>query len=133
MYCCQVVGLYSLLSNHKDIIISMSPCKDIRSLYSLHFSGSVSPAVTSAAVLPEASDCDKKVSTFKDPELELRRLLEEKYDRGVNIEFKFKESSKGYRVTIIAPVLGYIDGEVCNTKAQARDSAISIALKSLCM
>lgn len=94
-------------------------------------SNSSSPVVTSYLTPPAQRICDETAISSQNSVTELERLLEERHGRGVKIEYKSKESSKGFQVTVFAPGLGHMDGEVCNTESKAQESAASKALNEL--
>ncbi len=62
---------------------------------------------------------------------QLEALLKERCGGDVKIEYKYKEVRGGYQATVLAPVIGYMDGEVCSSKPRAQESAATVAFNSL--
>ena len=47
------------------------------------------------------------------------------------IDWQFSEAGGGHRATVLAPVVGYVRGDVCTSRSKAKKSAAAEALKAL--
>ena len=65
--------------------------------------------------------------------VELKNLLIEKYGPSAAIDYSLKETGRGFKATVHAPLIGYAEGEECSSETKAKRSAASKAIEKLRM
>ncbi len=113
-----------------------STCSIIGCLLYSHAGQSTTPTVpttigSSEVEPPLATSSLAPIAIVTNPIAQLEALLKERCDRNVKIEYKYKEVRGGYQATVLAPQIGYIDGEVRSSTQKAQESAATIAFNSL--
>lgn len=73
-----------------------------------------------------------KVSKSTQSSIEkLENLLIEMHGPSPSIDYSMKETGRGFKAIVHAPLIGYAEGEECSTETKAKRSAATKAIEKL--